>query len=192
MPYPKEHKPRSSLRILDSAYRLFAWNGFDAVTIDDIMADAGMTRGAFYAHFSSKSDLYRAALVHGSANSRIAQCTPTRVSKKSWLKNLLKGYLHKGHIHGNNAPCPLAFLATDVAVREPEVRKAYTRSFKGMNKIIAEYTRTYSTCSDHQILALTAMMIGGVAIARALDDNALIDDLMKSCLTECERLLNLG
>src|SRR4030066_45390 len=98
MPYPKEHKQRSRQRILDSAYRLFSRRGFEAVAIDDIMADAGMTRGAFYAHFSSKSELYQQALIHAIVHSPIAQSKPPRLSAKSWLKELLRGYLHTDHI----------------------------------------------------------------------------------------------
>jgi len=191
MPYPKEHKQRSRGRILDSAYRLFSRRGFDAVAIDDVMADAGMTRGAFYAHFSSKSELYQEALSHGGAHSRIAQGMPSGMSKKSWLKELLKGYLHEDHVRHGVSPCPLAFLATDAAVREPRVRKAYTNSFKGMNRIIAEHAKAFSSCSDRRILAITAMMIGGVAVARALDDAALTEDLLTSCRTEAERLLGM-
>jgi AcrR family transcriptional regulator len=192
MPYPKEHKQRSRLRILGSAYRLFSRRGFEAVAIDDIMADAGMTRGAFYAHFSSKSELYQQALIHAIVHSPIAQSKPPRLSAKSWLKELLRGYLHTDHIRQSGSPCPLAFLATDVAVREPQVRKAYTDSFKGMNRIIAEHAKSFSSCSDRRILAITAMMIGGVAIARALDDSLLTEDLLKSCRTEAERLLDGG
>lgn len=190
MPYPKEHKPRSRQRILDSAYRLFSRRGFEAVAIDDIMADAGMTRGAFYAHFTSKSELYQQALIHGIVQSPIAQRKPPRVSAKSWLKELLKGYLHTDHVRQSGAPCPLAFLTTDVAVREPKVRKAYTDSFKSMNRIIAEHAQSFSSCSDRRVLAITAMMIGGVAIARALDDTLLTEELLKSCRTEAERLLD--
>ncbi len=166
MPYPKQHKQRSRQRILDSAYRLFSRRGFEAVAIDDIMADAGMTRGAFYAHFSSKSELYRQALIHTIVQSPVAQSKPPRLSAKSWLKELLGGYLHTDHIRQSGAPCPLAFLATDMAVREPQVRKAYTDSFKNTNRIIAEYAQSFSSCSDRRILAITAMMIGGAAIAR--------------------------
>ena len=58
MPYSKEHKAKSRERILQSAYQLFATRGFNQVTIDEVMQDCSLTRGAFYAHFISKSDLY--------------------------------------------------------------------------------------------------------------------------------------
>jgi TetR/AcrR family transcriptional repressor of nem operon len=62
MAYPKGHRDRTRVQIIDSARRLFNRNGFENVSIDAIMADAGLTRGAFYSYFRSKSDLYVEAL----------------------------------------------------------------------------------------------------------------------------------
>ena len=54
MPYSAEHKARSREKILEAAVRLFAFRGFDQVSLDDLMQEAGLTRGAFYAYFVSK------------------------------------------------------------------------------------------------------------------------------------------
>jgi TetR/AcrR family transcriptional repressor of nem operon len=58
MPYPAEHRYLTRHKIVRGARRLFNRHGFDAVSIDDIMADAGLTRGSFYSYFESKGDLY--------------------------------------------------------------------------------------------------------------------------------------
>src|SRR5262245_56311806 len=63
MPYSPEHKQNTRQRILMSARRLFNRKGFADVTIDEIMADAGLTRGGFYRHFPSKESLYSEALL---------------------------------------------------------------------------------------------------------------------------------
>ena len=62
MPYPSGHREQVRSRIVESARRLFNRNGFEAVSVDSIMAHAGLTRGAFYSYFKSKSDLYAEAL----------------------------------------------------------------------------------------------------------------------------------
>ena len=77
MSYSKEHKQRSRKKILQSAYTLFSTKGFHAVTVDEVMLDCSLTRGAFYAHFRSKSDLYSEALRFSATNS-------------NWLKKSLK------------------------------------------------------------------------------------------------------
>jgi TetR/AcrR family transcriptional regulator, transcriptional repressor for nem operon len=63
MPYTPEHKQQTRQRILRSARRLFNRKGFAAVTIDEIMTEAGLTRGGFYRHFASKEELYSEAVV---------------------------------------------------------------------------------------------------------------------------------
>lgn len=65
MPWNANHKVESREKILQAAARLFTQNGYDAVSIDDVMREAGLTRGAFYAHFRSKSDIYNQAILTG-------------------------------------------------------------------------------------------------------------------------------
>src|SRR5690242_8286768 len=62
MPYRPDHRVRTRARIVRSAQKLFNQHGFEGVSIDDIMAAAELTRGGFYRHFSSKSDLYAEAM----------------------------------------------------------------------------------------------------------------------------------
>lgn len=189
MPYSAQHKSESRCRILASAYKLFSAKGYDNVSIKEIMADANMTHGGFYAHFENKSMLYNEAILYAAESSVMTRRKPDEIDEEAWIQKLLQGYLHKSHITGD-CQCPLASLATDVTVREPEVRKAYTNTFKGMNRIIANYTKAYSSCGEDTILAATAMVIGGLAIARALDDRKLSEKLLKNCKAEALRLLS--
>src|SRR5258708_37229921 len=62
MPYPAGHRDEVRDKIVHSARRLFNRSGFDGVSVDQIMADAGLTRGGFYTYFKSKSELYAAVL----------------------------------------------------------------------------------------------------------------------------------
>ncbi len=62
MPYPAGHRDRVRKKIVESARRLFNRHGFENVSVDSIMAQAGLTRGGFYSYFDSKSDLYADSL----------------------------------------------------------------------------------------------------------------------------------
>jgi AcrR family transcriptional regulator len=190
MPLSPEHKQRSRKIILDSAVELFTAHGFNNVSIDDVMNNANMTRGAFYAHFSNKSELYKESILSAAINTDLAKKKPENINDKEWINKLLKAYLSNDHIILNSAPCPLAFLSTDVAVGESEVRDTYTITYKNMNKRISYYTKTYSSCNENQILAVTAMMIGGVAVSRALNDEATIKKLLKSCRDLSQKILD--
>ncbi len=189
MPLTPEHKQKSRRKILNSAFYLFTNNGYDNVSIDEIMNHANMTRGGFYAHFSSKSDLYKEAILNAATNTKLAQEKPDNITSQEWIEKLLNGYLSQDHIDLKNAPCPLAFLSTDIAVREPEVRDTYTNVFKNMNKRISHHTKSFSNCEEHQIMALTALLIGGAAIGRALNDKETTEKLLEGCKKISHKIL---
>lgn len=185
MPYTVAHKRNSREKILKSAMKLFSRRGFDKVSIDDLMNDAGMTRGAFYAHFKTKSELYEASLLNAPLNSRLTEDKPDGMSDRQWLKILLSAYLSRQHIDKERAPCPLAFLVTDVANREPKVRSAYTQVYKGLVDMI----KTYSDKDDEIVFAITAMMIGSVSIGRSLEDPMTVERLLTSSRKIIESLI---
>ena len=70
MSYPAEHRRLTKQKIVRSARRLFNRLGFETVSIDDVMADAGLTRGSFYSYFESKGDLYAEAVTQEGGCSR--------------------------------------------------------------------------------------------------------------------------
>jgi AcrR family transcriptional regulator len=192
MPYSKEHKEATRQKILDSAIHLFSRHGFDQISIDDLMADAGLTRGAFYTHFKNKKAIYSKAIIAGAKKSRIMHQKPPQLSNEEWTVDLLSGYLSKAHINQEMSPCPLAFLVTDIANSEDEVQETYTRMYKILNKTIQAHLKDSAACNEQDILAATAMMIGGVAIGRALSDETMTEKLLDSCQKASLSLLNLN
>lgn len=183
VPYTKEHKEKTRLRILETAFRLFAVKGFDGVTVNLIMNNSGLTRGAFYAHFTSKADLYSASLKHSVGSSNLTKLKPDNISDKQWLCLLLDGYLSLEHVQGKH-PCPLAFLATDISTRSAETNSVYSDVYKGMNKAIIAFANSYTDCDEHDILSVTAMIIGAVAIARTMDNKDAAIKLLSACRRE--------
>lgn len=198
MAWSKDHKQQSRSRIINAAARLFTQQGFDGVNIDQVMAEAGMTRGAFYSHFKSKSDLYCEAMKHA-ARSRFQmalECPlaaddtspdnpqpnnpqPSNPQSRLNVGKLIRGYLSDMHLNTTDSGCPLAFLVTDVAQQDDAIRNTYTRLFSGM----AEELAAVSQAERDQILLNMVMMIGGVAIARALADEALQQEVLSAVRT---------
>ncbi|MCF6189229.1 MAG: TetR/AcrR family transcriptional regulator [Cocleimonas sp.] len=194
MPYSKEHKKETRKKILDSAITLFSSKGFDQVSIDELMQHADLTRGAFYAHFESKEAVYAKAIIAGAKKSRITHQKPKKLTEDEWMKDLLMGYLSEDHITQKYSPCPLAFLVTDIANNKKEVRATYTRIYKILNKTIQiqlDKNPERPKPNEQEVFATTAMMIGGVAIGRALNDEATIKDLLDSCRKATLSLLKL-
>lgn len=183
MPYTKAHKDKTRKKILDNAFRLFAAKGFEGVTIDDLMAPCGLTRGGFYAHFQSKSELYREALKFAASSTKLANLKPDNLSGKQWLCLLLNEYLSLEHV-GGRSPCPLAFLATDINIKNDEANTTYANTYYGMNTVIMQYAKSYTDCDEQDILAVTSMIIGAVAIARTLQNQGSIESLLAACRRE--------
>lgn len=181
MPYPKGHTEKTREAVLASAYKMFISKGYDATSIDAIMADCALTRGAFYAHFESKSQLYTATIQHAASQSGLARGKPADVSHSAWIRQLLATYLDKDSSAKPDWPCPLAFFATDIAHREPAVRSAYTQAFASMSGRVLESVRQFSRCDENTSLSVTAMLIGAVAVARTMDDSALRERLLIAC-----------
>ncbi len=185
MAWSPEHKQQSRERILKAASRLFAARGFEQTGIDQVMAAADMTRGAFYSHFKSKAELYTEAMTWaGIRRFRYALGAdsadqPTVDSAPPSLNRLVETYLSEEHISGQHGGCPMAFLVTDIAQRDEPVRSCYTRLLKGMLGKMSEVAQV----DRPQVLQNMVMMIGGVAIARAVNDPELQQELLNACKT---------
>ncbi|WP_370981146.1 TetR/AcrR family transcriptional regulator [Agaribacterium sp. ZY112] len=185
MPYTKAHKNNTRERILESSFRLFAMKGFEGVTIDVLMNDCGLTRGAFYAHFKSKTELYSEALKFRANSTKLANLKPEGVSNKQWLCLLLNTYLSLEHVSGERSlSCPLAFLATDINMQDKTIKTAYSDVYYGMNTAIMKYASSYCDCDEQDVFSVTAMMIGAVAIARTLQSKESIEHLLAACRRE--------
>jgi TetR/AcrR family transcriptional regulator, transcriptional repressor for nem operon len=184
MPYTKEHKERSREQILQSAARLFPRLGYDEVSIDMLMQEAGLTRGGFYAHFGNKAEVYAEAIVYTASNSALAGDG----QDEGWLSSAIDAYLCREHIDDRTYPCPLSFLVTDVNRRDSTVRSTYTRVYKSLNRRLDKVSMADNA---ETVMAATAMMIGGVAVARALDDRRTADKLLATCRETVKGLLNI-
>ncbi|RDH42585.1 TetR/AcrR family transcriptional regulator [Zooshikella ganghwensis] len=171
--WSKEHKGQVRNQILESAARLFMRRGFDNVSIDEVMQNAGLTRGAFYAHFKSKSELYAEAIRDAALKSIHAQ------EKAPPICERVENYLSVAHRKGEEMACPLAFLVSDVSQQNDTVRDVYTKVFKGFVTRLSESTQ--ENISNQQALQSAVLMIGGMAIARALNDDSLAEQLLVAC-----------
>ncbi len=114
MPYSKEHKAQSREQILLSASRLFPRKGFDAASVDELMRMAGLTRGAFYNHFSNMGELYAESILYASACSPFTHEKNSAASDSELFVKTVDSYLSRGHIDHAELPCPLTFLVPDI------------------------------------------------------------------------------
>lgn len=184
MPYSQEHKQETRKRIVQSARRLFNRNGFEAVTIGEIMGAAGLTHGGFYKHFSAKEDVYQEAVLEFICAERPepwqAHYVDPNAKGPALARMIVEAYLSQEHFDDRDGSCPMIALPSDVARGNDSVRKAFRQVLEMMAGAFAENLPADGRAPRERALALVAMVVGGMVLARAIDDKALADDLRAS------------
>jgi TetR/AcrR family transcriptional regulator, transcriptional repressor for nem operon len=177
MPYTREHKVKTRETIVESARRLFSRHGFSGVSIDEIMAEAGLTRGGFYNHFQTKDELYAEVVTHALA-CRKSQVAKGGCAEPRTIRDFVSAYLSQAHFEDRETCCPLMALPSDVARGGEPVKRAYRQVLEYMIGFL-ERELGGSQARD-RALALAALCIGGMAVARAIDDRELAEEIREA------------
>lgn len=188
MPYAATHKAQTRQRIVESARKLFNRNGFDAVTIDEIMEDAGLTRGGFYKHFGAKDELYRAAVLQFARAERPEPWQARHVERHAegvpLARMIVNAYLSRDHFDDRDGSCPMVALPSDVARAASGVKDAFREVLDMMLGCFEQNLPATDMTSRNRALAVAATIVGGMVLARAIDDPALADELRAAALAE--------
>lgn len=157
-------------RIVKEASRLFRERGFENVTVGEVMKAAGLTHGAFYAHFGSKEELQKAAVAYGQALSadRARRAGATKKGRRAYAER----YLSPGHRDTPGDGCTMAALAQEIARSTPETKAAFEQ---GLQEILSA-----GGGDRKDAIFQTAALIGGVVLARAVENPALSDEILES------------
>jgi TetR/AcrR family transcriptional repressor of nem operon len=171
---------RVRAEIFGHAGRLFRLRGYAGTNIDDIMLAAGLTRGAFYAHFKSKEELF--AQVVGSGQGLLWKLR----SANAELPAVLDAYLAKDELAANAQDCSLAALPGDVARGPLAGQLAYANVLQA---VIGEMARSCKRKLDPDATAAAILAIGAVSLARASGDRRLSDWLLRCARLAARSLL---
>ena len=188
MRYPKGQKSETRGRILKAAARLFRESGYDGVGVDAIMNEAGLTAGGFYSHFSSKESLFAEAMATALAPKSSSRAARASSDNPDALGSLIKGYLSRTHRDTVGDGCPLPALTSDVARKSDATRESYERQFLGFLDEIEALLPEGSDASRERALAIVAQCVGGLMLARAVRDEKLSDQILKSCRLAANRI----
>lgn len=193
MPLSKEHKARTRARIVDSARRLFKTRGYDGVGIDAIMADAGLTRGGFYAHFDSKEALFVEAVgeIVLAAGLRHHETEGT-AEPAGWRQHIVDYYLSKEHRDHENGGCPMAALSAYVARTGDDVREVYTDVVRDLAAALGERMPDGHPEPDKAAMATIAQCVGAMLIARAVNDEAIADRMFDASRWATRKIARVG
>lgn len=180
MPYPSGHREQVRNRIVESARRLFNRRGFETVSVNAIMAHAGLTRGAFYSYFESKSDLYKEVLgcffTDPNWKSRWEGVDVDLASPDAGPQ-IIRAYLSRQHFDDVENSCPMVALPSDVARSDESVKGAFETVFKAMVAVLGREVRNTTQPAENAAMAIAALCIGGMVVARSLNDDGFSDQV---------------
>lgn len=163
MRYPPGHKEEKREELLKASGALAKTAGFAATGVDALMQSAGVTSGAFYSHFASKSDLLKALIENELAASRAMWAGNPHESAEEWIDFELNRYLSPSHVRHPEAGCILPPLAAEIARSDKPIKALYEKELRKGVAILAKRLG-----SEDLAWAFICQLVGAVLMARAM------------------------
>jgi TetR/AcrR family transcriptional regulator, transcriptional repressor for nem operon len=181
MRYSAEHKQETRARILDAASQVFRKEGYGGSGIDGLTKAAGVTNGAFYGHFKSKSEAFRTVVLAGLEQLRHAVAGLKADAGKRWLKTLIDFYLGPKRTCDIGEACALPTFSPEMTRADMDTRRAYEAELlRLIDEVSSGLTYRQSSERDEKAIALLALLSGGVTLARAVPDPELSERIAKA------------
>lgn len=191
MRYGKEHKLATRQRIIETAGRRFKRDGIDGSGVATLMKDAGLTNGAFYAHFESKEDLVATAVSEQLRGQRewLTSFEPGRTG----IELMVRTYLSPEHRDNPEDGCPSAALLDEISRCPDPTKQAYTDSVLGIiDDIAARLAPRDPRSARVKVLGVYALMVGTLQLSRALADRRLSDEVLEQGIRNALAALDAG
>ncbi len=160
-------------RIVEVAARAVRRRGFDGVGVAEVMKEAGLTHGGFYAHFESRDAMLAEAVARAGHDSAVALASgiDKRIARgSSGLRALVENYLSDAHLSGTESGCPVAALASEMPRQSPALRAASARRVQALVERVRQALPASRAPEDALVIAST--LVGALQLARALGANA--------------------
>lgn len=196
-----ERKQASLLRILDAAAARLRTEGLMGAAIGLVMRDANLTHGAFYSHFANKEELTAAAFRHALTNNRTRWTTgPSGEHWPQRLTRLAKRYLTPAHRDDPANGCAFAAVASEAARSPAEFRRVFEAEMIQSLRAICGPAADRAAANPNpngvdparhdEAIALLALCVGGVTLARAVEDGETSARVLAACQAAAARLAN--
>jgi TetR/AcrR family transcriptional repressor of nem operon len=186
MPYPVGHRAKVKEKIVQSARRLFNRHGFDNVSIQQIMSGAGLTHGGFYSYFHSKNDLYTNVLGCFFTDPEWKnhwEGVEVDMASSQAAAQVVKAYLSRQHFEDVENSCPMVALPTDVMRSGPDTKRAFEGVFAAMVGVLERSVTDEKQDRRAKAQAVAALCVGGMVVARAIENRAAADELREACMS---------
>jgi len=186
MPYSQRHRDETRAKIVEAARILFNRHGFQKVTIDQIMLEAGLTRGGFYNHFKSKRALFseavssflmgRGAVWRDDAGVDLSNLRP------EMAQQMVDAYLSNEHLGDIDGQCPMIALPSDIARADPDTQASFEKLLTAMIWLFETTMPAETPGRRENALAAASLCVGGMVLARTLPTSELAEEVRAATL----------
>lgn len=169
---PNSRKEETHEHIVDVAARALRRDGYGGVRVADVMKEAGLTHGGFYAHFDSRDALLVEALARAGRDSAAALARAAEVKRGKGVgafRSLVETYLSDRLLASTEAGCPVAALGCEMPRQSPAIREA---SAQRVERLIDAVRGTLPGAARATAVVVAGTLVGSLQLARALGDNA--------------------
>ncbi|HEX2648002.1 MAG TPA: TetR family transcriptional regulator [Candidatus Dormibacteraeota bacterium] len=186
--YGKEHKQATRQRIIEAAGGRLKRDGIQGSGITTLMADAGLTNGAFYAHFESKEDLVATAVAEQLREQR--ESFRAQPPGRAGLEQIVRAYLSVAHRDNPEGGCPSAALLDEISRSTDATKRAYTDGLMAIiDDVAARLASDDPNRARMKTLSVFALMVGTLQVSRALANRQLADQVLEQGIQNALALL---
>ncbi len=177
MRYPATHKQEVRERIVRAAAQALRVRGVSGVSIPELMKQAGLTHGGFYAHFADRDELVVEAVMAAAMDT-----AEGAFAEGNSLEQALARYLSRGHLEHPELGCVLAALGTDGVRQEEPVRGAFARVARGFLAMVEHKLHPGRRAKEptNAGLRTAATLVGAVMLGRLVDDPKLAERILSA------------
>jgi AcrR family transcriptional regulator len=194
MPYSAEHKQKTRETIVETARILFNRHGFNGVSIDLVMQEAGLTRGGFYNHFKNKEELFSEAVMsflmgRGAEWRSEAGVDVTNLQPEMALQ-MIDAYLSPEHLDNLDGQCPMIALPSDIARGGVAAQKSFQVLLEAMVSLFQANLVGDRETNLQSAQAISALCVGGMVLSRALPDSELAKQIRLAASRSAKKQLS--
>jgi TetR/AcrR family transcriptional repressor of nem operon len=189
MRYPSDQKARAKQAILQAGARALRTNGFNGIGVDGLAASAGVTSGAFYSNFSNKEALLEQVVEICLGEPFIDSESGSLAERQQRLKEWLAMYISADHRADPASGCVMPTLSADVARSNPQIRATYERRMLALVDKMSNVLDGEGPDRGRRAWSIIALMIGAIAISRAMPDGKAADRALDSALQTATMLI---
>jgi AcrR family transcriptional regulator len=182
MRYPSDQKARAKQAILQAGATALRTNGFNGIGVDGVAASAGVTSGAFYSNFSNKEALLEEVIETCLGEPFIDSESGSFAERQARLKEWLAMYISADHRADPASGCVMPTLSADVARSNPQIRATYERRMLALVQKMSNALDGAGPDREKRAWSIIAMMIGAIAISRAMPDGEGADQALAAAL----------